>query len=66
MALGGGYLPDNKRYAITANWGGYHGTSAFGVMGLLRITDNLVIDGGVGFGVSHGDVGGRAGLTYAW
>jgi hypothetical protein len=47
-------------------WGGYHGTSAFGVMGLFRVSDNFVIDGGVGVGVSHGDVGGRFGLTYAW
>jgi autotransporter adhesin len=66
MALGGGFIPDNKRYAITANWGGYHGTSAFGVIGLFRVSDNLIVDGGVGVGVSRGDVGGRVGLTYAW
>jgi trimeric autotransporter adhesin len=66
MALSGGFLPDNKRYAIAVNWGGYHGTSAFGAIGLFRISDNLVIDGGVGVGVTRGDVGGRVGLTYAW
>jgi autotransporter adhesin len=66
MALGGGFIPDNKRYALTVNWGGYHGTSAFGVMGLFRVSDNLIVDGGVGVGVSKGDVGGRVGLTYAW
>jgi autotransporter adhesin len=66
MALSGGFIPDNKRYAIAVNWGGYHGTSAFGAIGLFRISDNLVIDGGVGVGVTKGDVGGRVGLTYAW
>ena len=66
MALAGGFIPDNKRYAVAVNWGGYHGTSAFGAIGLFRISDNLVIDGGVGIGVTKGDVGGRVGLTYAW
>jgi trimeric autotransporter adhesin len=66
MALGGGFIPDNKRYAISVNWGGYHGTSAFGAIGLFRVSDNLIIDGGVGVGVTKGDVGGRVGLTYAW
>lgn len=66
LALGGGFIPDNKRYAIAVNWGGYHGTSAFGAIGLFRINDNFIVDGGVGVGVSKGDVGGRVGLTYTW
>ena len=66
IALGGGTLPDNKRYAISANWGGYHGTNAFAATALLRINDNIVLNGGVGVGLTKGDVGGRVGVTVAW
>lgn len=66
IALGGGTLPDNKRFALSANWGGFRGENAAGVTGLLRVTDNLVINGGVGFGFSEGGVGGRVGATLAW
>ena len=64
--FGGGTLPDNKRYAVSVNWGGYHGTNAFAANALLRVNDNIVINGGIGVGVTKGDVGGRAGVTYAW
>jgi hypothetical protein len=66
IALGGGTLPDNKRYAVSVNWGGYHGTNAFAANALLRVNDNIVINGGIGVGVTKCDVGGRAGVTYAW
>ena len=59
-------MPDNKRYAISANWGGYHGTNAFAATALLRINDNIVLNGGVGVGLTKGDVGGRVGVTVAW
>ena len=58
-----GTLPDNKRYAVSANWGGYHGTNAFAATALLRINDNIVLNGGVGVGLTKGDVGGRVGVT---
>ena len=53
-------------YAISANWGGYHGTNAFGATALVRISDNIVLNGGVGVGLTKGDVGGRVGVTFAW
>ena len=66
IALGGGALPDNKRYAVSANWGGYHGTNAFGATGLLRLSDNIVINAGIGAGLTKGDVGGRLGAMLVW
>ena len=66
IATSGGVLADNKRFAISANWGGYHGTNAFGATGYLRVTDNIVLNGAVGVGLTKGDVGGRAGVTFTW
>ena len=66
IALGGGVLPDNKKFAVSANWGGYHGTNAFGATALVRVSDNIVLNGGVGVGFTKGDVGGRVGVTFAW
>ncbi len=66
IALGGGLMPANKKFAITANYGNYNGYSAFGAVGYMRITDNIYINGGVGVGLTKGDVGGRVGATFAW
>ena len=57
IALGGGYLPDNKRYAISGNFGTFRGETAFGGSFLFRVSDNLVLNAGVG---------GRGGATFAW
>jgi trimeric autotransporter adhesin len=66
IALGGGVLPDNKKFAISANWGAYNGTNAFGATGYFRVTDNIVVNGGLGAGLTKGDVGGRVGVTLTW
>jgi hypothetical protein len=66
IALGGGLMPENKKFAITANYGNYNGYSAFGAVGYVRLTDNVYINGGVGVGLNKGDVGGRVGATFAW
>jgi trimeric autotransporter adhesin len=66
IALGGGLMPDNKKFAITANYGNYNGYSAFGAIGYVKLTDNIYINGGVGVGLTKGDVGGRVGATFAW
>jgi YadA head domain repeat (2 copies)/YadA-like membrane anchor domain len=65
IALGGSTLPDNKRFAISANWGGFRGENAAGFTGLLRLNEDWVANGGVGFGFGRGGVGGRAGVTYS-
>jgi trimeric autotransporter adhesin len=66
IALGGGVLPDNKKFAISANWGTYAGTNAFGATGYFRVTDNIVVNGGLGVGLTKGDVGGRVGVPLTW
>jgi hypothetical protein len=66
IALGGGLMPEGKKFAITANYGNYNGYSAFGAVGYVKLTDNIYVNGGVGVGFNGGGVGGRVGATFAW
>ncbi|WP_020174556.1 hypothetical protein [Methyloferula stellata] len=66
MAMSGAALPDNKTYAVSANYGTFRGENGFGAIGQVRINDYLVASGGMGIGTARGGVGGRAGLTLAW
>ena len=66
IAMGGSALPDNKRYAISANYGTFRGENAFAGSLAIRITDNLVANGAVGTGLARGGVGGRVGATFSW
>jgi hypothetical protein len=66
IALGGGYLPENKRFAISTNWGTFRGENAASVIAHLRVNDFLVLNGGFASGFQHGGVGGRVGATFAW
>jgi hypothetical protein len=66
IAMGGSALPDNKRFAISANWGNFAGENAFGGMAQMRVTDNFVANAAVGAGFARGGIGGRVGGTLAW
>ena len=68
IALGGsaGILPDDKTFAASSNIGTFQGQSALGFGAVGRLNDNWFLNAGVGTGISHGTVGGRAGVTYAW
>jgi len=66
IAMGGGALPDNKKFAVSTNWGTFRGENAFSVTGQMRLSQNVVFNGGVAAGFQQGGVGGRAGVTYAW
>jgi len=66
--MGGGFLPDNKKFALATNYGAFGGQSAVAVTGLMRITDNVVLSGAAGYGMGPdaSRFGGRAGLQFAW
>ncbi|MCJ2012217.1 YadA-like family protein [Methylobacterium sp. J-076] len=67
LSLAGAVLPEGKRFAVSANFGAYHGETAFGATGTARITDNLFASAGIGIATSgRSNVGGRGGLTMAW
>ena len=66
IAMGGTVLPDNKRYAITANFGTFRGENAFAASAAVRINEFVVANAALGTGLARGGVGGRVGATFAW
>jgi hypothetical protein len=66
MALTGGSLPDKKNFALAANYGTFQSQNAVGLSSFLRLSDNVVLSGGMAYGVDQKDFGGRAGMTFSW
>jgi YadA-like protein len=66
IAMSGSALPDNKRFAITTNWGNFRGTNAMSLIAQARVSDNIVANAGFAGGFQYGGWGSRAGLTFAW
>ena len=62
----GSMLPDNKKFAVSTNWGTFRGENAMSLTGLVRVSQNVVLNGGFGAGFQQGGVAGRAGVTVAW
>ena len=68
MAMGGGFLPDNKKFAVAANYGAFAGESGIALTALARLTDNVVLSGSAGYGEGPDadQFGGRVGVQFAW
>ena len=66
IALGGSVLPSDKKFAISTNWGTFRGENAMSLGAHMRLSQNVVLNGGVAAGFAQGGVGGRAGVTVAW
>lgn len=66
LAMAGSGLPGDKNYAVSLNWGTFQGENAFAGSAQARISENVVLSGGIGVGASNHTVGGRAGVTVAW
>ena len=47
IALGGGALPADKKFAISTNWGTFRGENAMGLSAQMRLNDYVVMNGGV-------------------
>jgi trimeric autotransporter adhesin len=61
MAMGGGVLPDNKKFALSMYVGTFSGQSGGAVSALCRLTNNVAFDAGVGAGFAQGGIGARGG-----
>ena len=59
-------LPNEKNYALGAQWGYFGGQNAAAVGGTVRLRDDVFLSGGMGVGLGKGQVGGRAGISAAW
>jgi autotransporter adhesin len=68
MAMSGAFLPDNKKFALAANYGTFGGEGGLALTGLYRLSNNVVLSGAAGYGVGPdaGQFGGRAGVQFAW
>jgi hypothetical protein len=66
MAMTGGFLPDNKKFAVAVNHGNFSGQNALAMSSFLRVTPNAVISGGISYGVNTNQIGTRVGALFAW
>jgi autotransporter adhesin len=64
MALTGSSLPSDKNFAAALNIGAFGGQTAVGISEFLRVSNNVVVSGGVA--LQDRQVGGRAGVMMAW
>ena len=66
IAMGGGFLPNDKKFAISTNWGTFRGENAASAGRAFRASPTTSsLNGGVAIGFAQGGVGGRAGVTFA-
>ncbi len=66
MALAGGFLPDQKTFAIGFNYGTFQRQNAAAISTHLRLSEHVVLSGGLSYGVEAQQFGGRAGMLFAW
>ncbi len=66
MALDAPYVPPNSTFAMSGRYGNFQGASAVSMSGAFRVSSNVQFDLGLGYGVSHGNLGGTAGFTVNW
>jgi autotransporter adhesin len=62
IAMGGGYLSDHSKFALWGGWGNFDGYNALAAQSYLRLSDDVVINGGVSFGLEENLVGTRIGI----
>ena len=66
IAMGGLTLPANKSMAVSVSGGFYEGKQAVAAQTAIKLTETFTLNGGVGYGLSGSQVGGRVGITAAW
>jgi YadA-like membrane anchor domain/Head domain of trimeric autotransporter adhesin len=59
-------LMPNERFAVTGNWGTFQGTNGLAFNAAARITNNIQLNGGIGYGANQNLVGGRVGVRVGW
>jgi hypothetical protein len=62
IAMGGGYLSDHSKFSLWGGWGNFDGYNALAAQSYLRLSDDVVINGGVSFGLEENLVGTRIGI----
>jgi trimeric autotransporter adhesin len=62
IALGGGFLSDDKDFSLWGGYGNYDGHNAFAAQSYIRLTDDVYLNAGVSFGLEENLVGTRFGF----
>ncbi len=66
FALQAPYVAPGMTFAMSGGYGNFEGSSALALSGAFRVSPNVQIDAGLGYGVSHDNLGGRVGVTVSW
>jgi hypothetical protein len=59
-------LLPGERFAITMNWGTFEGANGLALGTAMRLSENLQLNGSIGYGADQNLVGGRVGLRLGW
>ena len=62
MAMGGGFLSDDKDMSLWGAWGHFDGYDAFAAQTYIRLTDDMYLNGAISYGVDEHLVGTRVGF----
>lgn len=66
LALDAPVLRNGQTFAMRGGWGNFDGSNAAGITAAGALSQNVVVDAGVGWGASQGTVAGKAGMTIGW
>jgi len=58
--------PESKSFAVAVNYGTFERQNAAALSSYFRLSDHVVLSGGVSYGVEQKQFGGRAGMLFAW
>ena len=62
MAMGGGFLSDDKDLSLWGAWGHFDGYDAFAAQTYIRVTDDIYVNGAISYGLDEELVGTRVGF----
>lgn len=62
MALGGGYLLPESKFAVFGGWGNFDGKNALAAQSYIRVSKDVSLNAGLSLGLEEGLVGSRVGF----
>ena len=64
IAMGGGFLSDDKDFSLWGAWGHFQGNNAASAQAYIRLSDDTYFNAAVSFGFEENLVGTRVGFRY--
>ena len=64
IAMGGGFLSDDKDVSLWGGWGNFGGYNAFAAQTYIRLSDDAYLNAAVSYGLEKGLVGTRVGVGF--